>query len=98
MDIDTHLLWDLEELERQDASIGDDDEIVTLIRPECIEKIFIIANFRRSKHWYILLGCERLYRTRSHDLISSERLIRIRDGADDLYLGLIDQISEYRSS
>lgn len=58
MDIDTHFFREFEELFREDLSIGDDDEIITLIACNLLKKFDILSDPPRGIDIYTILECE----------------------------------------
>ena len=65
MDIDTHLLREIEEGFREDLPIGDDDEIVTAKRSNMVQKLFVSSDFLRLEDGDIFFCREDFYWTAS---------------------------------
>jgi hypothetical protein len=97
MDVDTHLRWDLEELEWEDLPIGHNDKIITIIRSDIIQELLIPTYLHRLQYWSIMRECELLHGTRLHELISTPWLIRIGHDEGDVEYSIRIEISEYSS-
>ncbi len=97
MHIDTHLGGNMEEFEREDTSIGNHDEIVTIIVPKLIEEFCIISDLRRLQYWDILRDGELFHRTLSHHLITAKWLVGIGHNEYDINIRSSGQICEDRS-
>lgn len=86
MDIDTHLLGDIEEFLWHYLTIRHHDEVVTVICSELIQEFWIISNLEWLQYWNIVRDGELLHGTCPHDLISSKWLVRIGHDEYDFYI------------
>ena len=88
MHVDTHLLGNLQQLEWEYLPIRHDDEIVTIICADFVQKLLVIPNLHGLQYRSIMGECEFLHRALLHDLVSSEGLVRIGHDEYDLALSI----------
>lgn len=86
MYVDAHLRGDLEEFEWQDLAIRHDDKIITVICSDIIEELLVFTDLHGLKNRNIARKCEFLDWTWLHDLVTTERLVRIGHDEGDLEL------------
>jgi hypothetical protein len=88
MDVDTHLVWDLEEFEWDYLAIRHDDEVVTVKLTNIVQELLIPTDLHGLEYRDILREGELLHGTCLHDLIAAEGLVRIGHDEYDLTLSI----------
>ncbi len=95
MNVDAHFFWDIEELLWDYFSIRNHHKIITIIRSQISQKIYIISNTSWRKNRNIVNRSKSIDWSGLEFARATNGFIRIGYNKNNLYVRDIDQILEY---